>query len=84
MARPKGLHLNTPAFDFVCGVRMTSKSAVAAGVRKNLSFISDLTAGRYGASTDTAKAISDLLMVEPSVLFPELVGFVPPDRSAAA
>lgn len=62
---------------------MKSKTEVAEGSGKNLSFLSDLTAGRYGASPATAKAICDVLMVEPAALFPELAGFVAPDRAVA-
>ena len=83
MARPRGLRLNTPAFDAVLAARSKSKTDVAQGSGKNLSFLSDLTSGRYGASAATAKAICDVLMVEPAVLFPELAGFAPPDRSVA-
>lgn len=83
MARPKGLHLSAPAFKLVCEMRLKSKSEVASAAGKNLSFICDLTAGRYGASPSTAKAISDVLMVDPAALFPELAGFSAPDRAVA-
>jgi len=83
MARPKGLHLNAAAFNGVLALRLMSRSDVAEASKQKLSFISDLAAGRYGASPHTAKAISDALMVDPGVLFPELVGFTAPDRAVA-
>ena len=84
MARPRGLRLNTPAFEAILDARGKGRTYVAEASGKNLSFVSDLAFGRYGASRETAKAIADALLVDPAVLFPELAGFSAPSREVAA
>lgn len=77
------MHLNRSAFDFALAMRGMNKTEVADAAGKNLSFISDLTYGRYGASAPTAKAIADALRCPIDMLFPEQAGFAAPNRQFA-
>lgn len=77
------MHLNRAAFDFALETRGMTKTEVAEAADKNLSFISDLAYGRYGASAPTAKAIADALRCPIDMLFPEQAGFSAPERAAA-
>lgn len=83
MGRPKGYHLNRAAFEFVLRERGMKKTEVADAAGKNLSFVSDLCFGRYGASAETVKAITNALRCEAEVIFPEFAGYLAPTRSAA-
>lgn len=75
MARPKGLRMNRKAFDLALRASVMSKSEVAQASKKNLSFISDLYAGRYRASPATITAIANALHTDAGALFPDLEGW---------
>jgi transcriptional regulator with XRE-family HTH domain len=60
-----------------------TKTEIAKATGKNLSFVSDLTYGRYGASAPTAKAIADALRCPLDMLFPQAAGYREPEPVAS-
>lgn len=74
--------LNRSAFDFALQERGMTKTQIAEAIDKNLSFVSDLAYGRYGASAPTARAMADALRCPLDMLFPQAAGYGEPKRAA--